>query len=93
MSSNTKRKDLFAAPEWCSLESLHDSTELHGDALEQMATWREDLTIRLRRALSSLNLLDSMRRSRQHLSVRLPSSTAAARCWGGGHEYIWQGRR
>ena len=56
-SSSTKREDSFAAPEWCSLESLHDSTELHGDALEQMATWREDLTVRVRRALLKFELI------------------------------------
>jgi hypothetical protein len=56
-SSNTKRKDSFAAPEWCSLESLHDSTELHGEALEQMATWREDLTVRIRRAVLKFELI------------------------------------
>ena len=56
-SSNTKRKDSFAAPEWCSLESLHDSMELHGDALEQMAIWHEDLTVRIRRALLKFELV------------------------------------
>jgi hypothetical protein len=56
-SGNTNRKDSFAAPEWCSLESLHDSTELHGDALEQMASWREDLTIRIRRATLKFELI------------------------------------
>jgi hypothetical protein len=56
-SSNTNRKDSFAAPEWCSLESLHDSTELHDDALEQMASWREDLTIRIRRATLKFELI------------------------------------
>ena len=57
MGSNIKRKDLFAAPEWCSLESLHDSTEIHTDALEQMATWREDLTIRIRSATLKFELV------------------------------------
>jgi hypothetical protein len=56
-SSNTKRKDSFAAPEWCSLESLHDSTELHGDALEIMATWRECLSVRIRRATLKFELI------------------------------------
>ena len=56
-SGNTNRKDSFAAPEWCSLESLHDSTELHGEALEQMATWREDLTVRIRRAVLKFELI------------------------------------
>jgi hypothetical protein len=56
-SSNTKRKDSFAAPEWCSLESLSDSMELHGEALEQIATWREDLTVRIRRAQLKFQLI------------------------------------
>ena len=85
-SSNTKRKDPFAAPEWCSLESLYGSTELHGDALEQMATWREDLTIRIRRATLKFEILGLMTRSRGRLSARLLSSTAAARCSGGAHD-------
>ena len=56
-SSNTNRKDSFAAPEWCSLERLTNVMELHGDALEQMATWREDLTIRIRRATLKFELI------------------------------------
>ncbi len=57
MTNLAQRKDSFAAPEWCSLESLSEVAELHGDALEQMATWREDLTIRLRRARLKFELV------------------------------------
>ena len=41
--------------------------ELHADALEQMATWREDLTIRTRRALLKFELvgLDEAERERE----------------------------
>lgn len=59
-SGNTKRKRKdysFAAPEWCSLESLNETMELHVDALEVMATWREDLTIRTRRATLKFELI------------------------------------
>ena len=56
MGAAPKRQSV-APEEWCSLESLHVSTELHGDALEQMATWREDLTIRLRRARLKFELV------------------------------------
>jgi hypothetical protein len=56
-SSNTKRKESFEAPEWCSLESLGNTTALHADALEQIATWREDLTIRIRRATLKFELI------------------------------------
>ena len=58
-SGNTKRKrnDSFAAPEWCSLESLDAKIELHADALEQIATWREDLTIRTQRATLKFELI------------------------------------
>jgi hypothetical protein len=31
--------------------------ELHGDALEQMATWRQDLTMRIRRATLKFELI------------------------------------
>jgi hypothetical protein len=50
-------KQSFAAPEWCQLESLTEGMEQLGDALEHMATWREDLTIRLRRALLKFELI------------------------------------
>ena len=57
MGAAPKRNHSFAAPEWCSLESLNNVAELHGDALEQMATWREDLTVRIRRALLKFELI------------------------------------
>jgi hypothetical protein len=56
MGVEPKRQSL--TPEkWCSLERLTNVMELHGDALEQMATWREDLTIRIRRATLKLELI------------------------------------
>jgi hypothetical protein len=50
MGVEPKRQSI-APQEWCSLERLSSVMEMRGDALEQMATWREDLTIRIRRAL------------------------------------------
>ena len=55
--SNTKHKDSFAAAEWGSLESLSETMEVHGDALEQMAAWLDDLTIRIRRATLKFELI------------------------------------
>jgi hypothetical protein len=55
MAAAPKRQSL--APEWCSLERLANVMELHGDALEQMAAWREDLTIRIRRATLKFELI------------------------------------
>jgi hypothetical protein len=52
-----KRDCKYAAPEWCQLESLSRETELHGEALAQMATWREDLTVRIRRATLKFELI------------------------------------
>ena len=56
MGVEPKRQSL-APEEWCSLERLANVMELHGDALEQMATWREDLTIRVRRATLKFELI------------------------------------
>jgi hypothetical protein len=39
------------------LERLTNVMGLHGDAVEQMATWREDLTIRIRRATLKFELI------------------------------------
>jgi predicted DNA-binding transcriptional regulator AlpA len=51
------KRQSVAPEEWCSLESLNETMELHGDALEQMATWREDFTIRIRRAVLKFELI------------------------------------
>ena len=56
MGAATKRQSV-APEEWCSLERLTNVMEMHGDALEQMATWREDLTIRIRRAVLKFELI------------------------------------
>ena len=87
------KRQRIAPEEWCSLERLASVTEIHGDALEQMATWREDRSPLTSRTTQSLNLLNSMRLSRQRLSVRPRSSIAAAKCWGGGHEHLRQRSR
>ena len=49
MGVEPKRQSI-APEELCSLERLTNAMEMHGDALEQIATWRKDLTIRVRRA-------------------------------------------
>jgi hypothetical protein len=56
MGVEPKRQSL-APEEWCSLERLTNVMGRHGDALEQMATWREDLTIRIRRATLKFELI------------------------------------
>jgi hypothetical protein len=56
MNSAPKRQSL-APEEWCSLERLSSVMDIHGDALEQMATWSEDLTIRIRLARLKFELI------------------------------------
>ena len=56
MGVEPKRQSL-APEEWYSLERPTNVMELHGDALEQMATWRQDLTIRIRRATLKFELI------------------------------------
>ena len=56
MGAAPKRKSV-APEEWCSLERLTNTMEMHGEALEQMATWREDLTVRIRRAVLKFELI------------------------------------
>ena len=56
MGAEPKRQSI-APEEWCSLERLSSVMDIHGDALEQIATWHEDLTIRIRRARLKFELI------------------------------------
>ena len=56
MGVEPKRQSI-APEEWCSLERLTNAMEMHCDALEHMATWREDLTVRVRRARLKFELI------------------------------------
>ena len=59
--------------------------ELHGDALEQMATWRDDLTIRIRRAVLKFELIgldEAEQAALEREAAEFNRSCQA--CWGGG---------